>query len=123
MALAAAATGVIALIQGAIDARGAGTVSIRWQLPAYVLLTMGEVMVSITGLEFAYSQAPRRMKSTIMGLWLLTVTLGNVLVSAIALTPLPAARSFWLFTAVGAAGALLFGLRARFYQPRDYVQE
>jgi len=123
MALAAAATAVIALIQGAVDARGAGTVSIRWQLPAYVLLTMGEVMVSITGLEFAYSQAPRRMKSTIMGLWLLTVTLGNVLVSAIALTPLPAARSFWLFTAVGAAGALLFGLRARFYQPRDHVQE
>jgi proton-dependent oligopeptide transporter, POT family len=121
--LASLATVVIALIQGAIDTRGAGVVSIRWQLPAYVLLTMGEVMVSITGLEFAYTQAPRRMKSTIMGLWLLTVTLGNVFVSLISLTRLPAASSFWLFAAVGGAGALLFAIRARFYTPRDYVQE
>ena len=121
--LASLATVVIALIQGAIDARGPGVVSIRWQLPAYVLLTMGEVMVSITGLEFAYTQAPRRMKSTIMGLWLLTVTLGNVFVSLMSLTRLQPASSFWLFAAVGGAGALLFGLRARFYTARDYVQE
>ncbi len=121
--LASLATVVIALIQGAIDTRGPGVVSIRWQLPAYVLLTMGEVMVSITGLEFAYTQAPRRMKSTIMGLWLLTVTIGNVFVSLISLTRLPPASSFWLFAAVGAAGAVLFGIRAHFYTPRDYVQE
>ena len=49
------------------------------------------------------------MKSTIMGLWLLTVTLGNVFVSLISLTRLPPASSFWLFAAVGGAGALLFG--------------
>ena len=91
LVLASLATAVIALIQGAIDRNGPGTVSVRWQFPAYFLLTMGEVMVSITGLEFAYSQAPRRMKSTIMGLWLLTVTLGNVFVAAISLTHLPAA--------------------------------
>ena len=121
--LASLATVVIALLQGAIDTRGPGVVSIRWQLPAYVLLTMGEVMVSITGLEFAYSQAPRRMKSTVMGLWMLTVTLGNVFVSLIVRTHLPPASSFWLFAAVGVAGALLFGIRARFYTPRDYVQE
>ena len=70
---------------------------------------MGEVLVSITGLEFAYSQAPRRMKSTVMGLWMLTVTLGNVFVAAISKTRLAPASSFWLFAAVGAAGALLFG--------------
>jgi hypothetical protein len=46
-----------------------------------------------------------------------------VCVSAISLTHLPAARSFWLFAAVGAAAALLFGVRAWFYTPRDYVQE
>jgi len=123
LVLASLATAVIALIQGAIDRNGPGTITVRWQFPAYLLLTMGEVMVSITGLEFAYSQAPRRMKSTIMGLWLLTVTVGNVFVSAISRTHLPAARSFWLFAAVGAAAALLFGVRAWFYTPRDYVQE
>ena len=85
LVLASLATAVIALIQGAIDRNGPGTIAVRWQFPAYFLLTMGEVMVSITGLEFAYSQAPRRMKSTIMGLWLLTVTVGNVFVAAISL--------------------------------------
>jgi POT family proton-dependent oligopeptide transporter len=123
LVLASLATVVIALVQGAIDRDGAGAVSVRWQLPAYVLLTMGEVLLSITGLEFAYSQAPRRMKSTVMALWQLTVTLGNVLVAAISLKRLPAAQSFWLFAAVGLGGALLFGLRAYFYKPRDYVQE
>jgi POT family proton-dependent oligopeptide transporter len=123
LVLASLATAVIALIQGAIDRHGPGVVSVRWQFPAYFLLTMGEVMVSITGLEFAYSQAPRRMKSTIMGLWMLTVTLGNVFVSIIARTQLPAAQSFWLFAAVGGGGAVLFGARAYFYTPRDHVQE
>jgi len=123
LVLASLATAVIALIQGAIDRNGPGVVTVRWQFPAYFLLTMGEVMVSITGLEFAYTQAPRRMKSTIMGLWLLTVTVGNLFVSAISLVKLPAAQSFWLFAGVGATSAVLFGVRAWFYTPRDYVQE
>jgi proton-dependent oligopeptide transporter, POT family len=123
LVLASLATVVIALIQGAIDRNGPGTVTVRWQFPAYFLLTMGEVMLSITALEFAYSQAPRRMKSTIMGMWLLTTTVGNILVSAISLTRLAPAASFWLFAAIGFTGALLFGVRAYFYTPRDYVQE
>ena len=51
--------------------------SIGWQLFAYVILTSSEVMVSITCLEFAYTQAPRTMKSVIMALFLMSVSLGN----------------------------------------------
>jgi POT family proton-dependent oligopeptide transporter len=120
--LASLATAVIAVIQRAIDSHGPGTISIRWQLTAYLLLTMGEVLVSISGLEFAYSQAPHRMKSTVMALWLLTVTLGNIVVAAIARTRLPAASSFILFTTLGVAASLLFALRAHSYTPRDHVQ-
>lgn len=54
------------------------TPSIAWQLWAYVLLTAGEVMISITGLEFSYTQAPKSMKSVIMAVWLFSVSLGNV---------------------------------------------
>ena len=52
--------------------------SIAWQLWAYLLLSSGEVMISITGLEFSYTQAPRSMKSVIMAVWLFSVSLGNL---------------------------------------------
>lgn len=34
----------------------ANNVHIAWQIPQYVLISMGEVLFSITGLEFSYSQ-------------------------------------------------------------------
>ena len=35
-------------------------------------------MVSITGLEFSYTQAPNSMKSSVMALWLFAIALGNL---------------------------------------------
>ena len=55
-----------------------------WQLFQYVLLTTSEILVSITGLIFAYSQAPRRFKSVIMSAWLMTTAIGDLLVVFIA---------------------------------------
>jgi POT family proton-dependent oligopeptide transporter len=123
MLLTSASFVASALVQHAIDARGPGQVPITWQLIPYLVITLGEVMVSITGLEFAYTQAPPRMKSTIMGFWLLSVSLGNVLVSIVARIKLPLAPFFWLFAGLMAVAAFLFGLRAYFYEPREYVQE
>lgn len=57
---------------------------IAWQIPQYFLLGCGEIMVSITGLEFAYSQAPQSMKSVVMAGWLLTTAVGNAIVAVIA---------------------------------------
>ncbi len=53
-------------------------VTIVWQILPYALLTAGEVLVSATGLEFAYSQAPPSMKGVIMSFWSLAVTVGNL---------------------------------------------
>lgn len=59
--------------------------SILWQLPQYILLTAGEIMLNMTGLEYAYAEAPETMKSMILSLWLLTVTAGNFFVMVLSL--------------------------------------
>ncbi len=53
------------------------TVGISYQVWAYLIITVAEVLVSITALEFSYSQAPNEMKSFIMSLFLFSVSLGN----------------------------------------------
>jgi len=67
---------VIALLQSRIDA--GGQPSIWWQILAYAILAAAEVLVSITGLEYAYTQASKSMKSTMIAIWLLTTALGNL---------------------------------------------
>lgn len=57
-----------------------GCVHILAQVPQYIVLTCGEIMLSITGLELAYSQAPASMKSVCQAAWLLTVAAGNLIV-------------------------------------------
>lgn len=59
------------------------TVSVWWQILAYGVLTMGEVLVSITALEFSYKQAPLTIKSFIMSLFLLSTSLGNLGIAAV----------------------------------------
>lgn len=112
----------IALIQQWVDA-APGQVSAAWQIGPFVLITIGEVLVSVTGLEFAYTQAPREMKATIMGFWALSVTAGNLLVALLAgLKGLPKVEFFFVFAGLMALAALLFGIRARFYVERTILQ-
>ena len=124
MATASVAFVVVALIQARIEAaEAANSVSVLWQFFPYLIMTQAEVMVSITGLEFAYTQAPTRMKSTIMGFWLLSVSLGNKLTAVVTRLPdMDLLTSFWVFAGLMAAAALLFGLRSAFYKYRYYTQ-
>ena len=50
-----------------------------WQFPQYFLLTIAEIMISITGLAYAYNQAAPSMKSILQAGWLLTIGFGNLL--------------------------------------------
>ena len=122
MVLAAASFAMVALIQRWIDA--GQTPSIAWQIPAYVILTCSEVMVSITGLEFAYTQAPRAMKSTIMSFWLLTVFVGNMLTAWIAkVNVFQGAAEFDFFTVLMFAVSLVFVYSASRYKVRNFVEK
>ena len=77
----AAGFSIVSVVQEWIDA-GAQP-SIAWQFLAYAVLTASEVMVSITCLEFAYTQAPKRMKSVVMAVFLFSVSAGNVFTAAV----------------------------------------
>lgn len=57
-------------------------VSIWWQIIAYLVITVAEILVSVTGLELAFVAAPKSMTSFVTSLWLLTVFLGNLLINA-----------------------------------------
>ena len=75
LALMALAFAVVSLAQEAID-KGE-TPHVGWQLLAYLILTSAEVMVSIVALEFFYTQAPKKMKSLMMAIFLSSVSIGN----------------------------------------------
>ncbi|CAF4603032.1 unnamed protein product, partial [Rotaria sp. Silwood2] len=87
------------------------TVHILWQIIQYVLMTVSEMLVSITGLIFAYSQAPKRYKSVIMSAWLLTTAVGDLIVVLVAEVRLvkDQAGEFFLFAGLMACAALVFG--------------
>jgi POT family proton-dependent oligopeptide transporter len=125
MFIASLAFVAVALLQSRIETAAAEgqKISVVWQFLPYLIMTQAEVMVSITGLEFAYTQAPKRMKSTIMGFWLLSVTLGNVLVVFITNLPdKPLLKFFWVFAGLMGLAATAFALRAAFYRYKDYPQ-
>lgn len=123
MFIAAVSFVAVALIQARIDSVGPGNLPVLWQLLPYALITVAEVLISITGLEFAYTQAPRSMKSTIMGFWLLCVTFGNVLVAFLApLQSLSLETFFWVFAGLMTIAALLFTVLASFYRGKSYLQ-
>lgn len=113
---------LVGFIQLALD--GGNQVSVLWQAGPYLVLTLAEVLVSATGLEFAYSQAPREMKGTIMSLWTLTVTVGNQLVSLVARLNVFEGMAATLFFYAGLifVAAVVFALIASRYQVRDYFQ-
>jgi len=75
-----AATGLAWIVVGGLQLEidGGDPITIVWQIIPYALMTFGEVLVSATGLEFAYSQAPISMKGVITSFWYLSVTVGNL---------------------------------------------
>ncbi|MBL1262566.1 POT family MFS transporter [Candidatus Methylomicrobium oryzae] len=102
-------------------------VHILWQLPAYLLMTAAEVMVSITCLEYSYTEAPKSAKSVVMAAYFLSVSLGNLFTSAINFLiehadggmKLSGAGYFWFFTGLMLATALLFVPLSRAAEKKD----
>jgi POT family proton-dependent oligopeptide transporter len=103
---------------------------IMWQILAYVVLTLAEVMVSITALEFSYTQAPKTMKSFIMSVYMLSVSLGNLFTAAVnwfienpdGTSKLAGASYYWFFTGSMLFVACAFLVFMPFYRGQTYIQ-
>ncbi|XP_016161711.1 PREDICTED: solute carrier family 15 member 1 [Ficedula albicollis] len=93
------------------------TVHMAWQIPQYFLLTCAEVLFSVTGLEFSYSQAPSNMKSVLQAGWLLTVAVGNIIVLIVAgaSTIDKQWAEYVLFAALLLVVCIIFAIMASFY--------
>ena len=111
--LAGVSFGIIAWAEHLIEA-GAKP-SIGWQVAAYAVLTAAEIMVSVTCLEFSYTQAPLALKSIVMGLYLLSVSAGNLLAAAVNWlttaadgSPLVTGTTYYLLFAGAMAAAAVF---------------
>ena len=127
LALTALSYVVVAWLQKRIDS--GAEVSVLWQTAPYIIITLAEVLVSTTGLEFAFTQAAPSMKSTIMGFWNLTVALGNLIVIGItsalggghgesSVSP----SRFMLYAGMTAVVTVLFVVIAMRYKYRDQLQ-
>jgi POT family proton-dependent oligopeptide transporter len=105
--------------------------NIGWQFLAYVILTAAEITISITCLEFSYTQATKKMKSFIMAFYLLSVALGNAFTFVVnylienedGTSKLPGASYYWFFTIAMLVTAFIFIPVARRYKPKEYIQD
>jgi POT family proton-dependent oligopeptide transporter len=127
MFVTVAAFAIPAWIQMRIDV--GATPHIGWQLLAYVVLTSAEVMVSITCLEFSYTQAPPSMKSFVMAFFMLSIAAGNLFTSAVNFlirnpdgsSRLAGADYYIFFTILMLVTAVLFSVSIRFYRGERYI--
>lgn len=116
---------VVSALQARID-HGA-QLSILWQIIPYIIITIAEVLVSTTGLEFAFREAAPEMKSLIMSFWLLTVSAGDLLIAWITGLLSTGANSsasvsaprFMMYAGLTFVVAILFSAVATFYRYRD----
>lgn len=104
--------------------------TIWWQMLGYLVITVGEVLTTITALEFFYTQAPPKMKSAIMSVKMFAVSVGNQFTSLVnrliqnddGTNKLEGPSYYLFFVALMFASATLFIFVARKYPVKDYLQ-
>ncbi|KAJ3203993.1 hypothetical protein HDU67_009820, partial [Dinochytrium kinnereticum] len=100
-------------------------IHIGWQVLIYLVITTGEVLFSISGLNFTYVEVGKRMKSSCAAIWLLYVGIGNLLAILLLDTTMKAypeywtrSRFFYLVAGLCFVSAVLQAVLARFYVPK-----
>lgn len=112
----------VAIIQHLLDS--GVQLSVGWQIFPYLTITASEIMISITGLEFSYTQAPRFMRSTLMSIWFLTIFFGNMFTGIIAEINVFKGSTFFIFFGlITIAFSMVFIWIAKTYKMQNFVEE
>ncbi|WP_454803000.1 POT-type proton-dependent oligopeptide transporter [Mucilaginibacter phyllosphaerae] len=121
---------VIGVIHTSLD--NGGSPSIWWQVFAFLILSAAEVLVSITGLEYAYTHSPKSMKSTMTGIWFLVVSFGNLITAVVNgliedggwwATNLKGANYEWFFVAFICVFIIAFLIISPRLKERNYITD
>lgn len=120
---------IVAWTQSRIDAGETPTVS--WQVLAFVVITAAEIMISVPHLEFAYTQAPKRLKSLVMCTYLSAISVGNMFTAGVnffisnpdGTAKLSGAPYFYFFVWIMLGTAVLWLVVSPFYRGRTYIQD
>jgi proton-dependent oligopeptide transporter, POT family len=96
------------------------TVSVAWQIPQISILAIAEILLNVTGLEFAYAQAPRTAQALILALYYFTTTLGDgfgaILYSSVFVT-MNVAKAMMICAALMLVNTLVFSCVANLWKP------
>jgi len=120
--LAGMALGLLIMVGAARLAVSGQKVSMAWLTITYLIHTFGELCLSPVGNSAVTKLVPQRFAGQALGLWFLSISLGNLLASRIAgefvasdISGMPGAylRIFWLGTVCAALLALLTPLVRR----------
>ena len=118
--IAAVAFGISGILELSVQNHPVGSVHMLWQIPQIFVITVAEILISITALEFAYNQAPSSMKSIIQAFLLLTVAGGSLIATlqSIIFAIEDRAHHIFLFTGLAGVCAIIFTFMAWKFVPR-----
>lgn len=105
-------------LQYQIDRTNSKQISIAWQFPQFFLLMLGETLLSIPGLQYSYTAAPRTMKSVLTAAWFLNCAIGNLMVAIITELNLFKRQSneYYFYATFMLVCTMIFSYFASFYE-------
>jgi len=96
--------------------RSQAKISIFWILPQYFLVSCAEILLSITGLEFAFSEAPASMKGMMTAIFMSTTAIGNGFIAILSLITLDIYIKDFIFAGIIFVVLVVFSVISYFYE-------
>lgn len=102
-----------------------GTISVMWQFPMFFLIMLAEVLISVPGLQFCYTNAPLSMKSVLTAVWFINNALGNLIVVFVSQLRLTSNRSieFFIYAFLMFVATIVFTILSGNYKETQEISE